>query len=208
LRVLQDRRFERVGGTEGIEVDVRVIAATNRSLQHLVKVGKFREDLFYRLNVVKIDLPPLRQRMEDIPLLSSHFAEKYTRPGQMPCQIMPRAMEALLAYPWPGNVRQLENAIERACVTARDGLIAPENLPPEVMHPTASKVAVQVDLSRPLPEQLAEITVDFEKQFLCAALKKTHGHIGHCAQLCGLSRRGLTEKISQYKIDKSLFKDG
>jgi DNA-binding NtrC family response regulator len=207
LRVLQDRRFERVGGTQSIEVDVRVIAATNRSLEHLVQVGKFREDLFYRLNVVKIDLPPLRQRPEDIALLSEHFARKYSRPGHAPCAITPEALEALASYSWPGNVRQLENAIERACVTARDGVIRPENLPPDVTQPAASKVAVHIDLSRPLPEQLAEITADFEKQFLCAALKKTRGHIGRCAEICGLSRRGLTEKISQYKIDKSLFKD-
>src|SRR5205085_2479380 len=93
LRVLQDRRFERVGGTESIEVDVRVIGATNRSLQKLVKQGTFREDLYYRLNVVKIDLPPLRERMEDVPLLARHFTEKYAQPGQVPCEISPQAMD-------------------------------------------------------------------------------------------------------------------
>src|SRR5207302_4186000 len=117
LRVLQERRFERVGGSESIEVDVRVIAATNRSLQRLVKAGKFREDLYYRLNVVKIDLPPLRERSEDIPLLAMHFAQKYARPGQASKQIAPEAVEVLLQYRWPGNIRELENVIERACVT-------------------------------------------------------------------------------------------
>src|SRR5437899_2366012 len=110
LRVLQERRFERVGGTEPIEVDVRVIAATNRALPRLVRQGKFREDLFYRLNVVKIDLPPLRERPEDIPLLATHFAEKYAGKGQSAKRIAPEAMEKLLTYRWPGNIRELENA--------------------------------------------------------------------------------------------------
>src|SRR5207248_3182429 len=113
LRVLQERRFERVGGTESIEVDVRVIAATNRSLPRLVKHGTFREDLYYRLNVVKIDLPPLRDRAEDIPLLVQHFTEKYSRKDRPTNQIAPEAMEVLLRYRWPGNIRELENAIER-----------------------------------------------------------------------------------------------
>src|SRR5207302_4006101 len=108
LRVLQERRFERVGGTETIEVDVRVIAATNRSLQRLVKQGKFREDLYYRLNVVKIDLPPLHERPEDIPLLAMHFAQKYARPNDPARQISPEAMEVLLQCRWSGNIRQLE----------------------------------------------------------------------------------------------------
>jgi DNA-binding NtrC family response regulator len=207
LRVLQERKFERVGGTQSIEVDLRVIAATNRPLQNLVQTGKFREDLFYRLNVVKIDLPPLRQRQEDIPLLSTHFAQKYTRLGQNPCQVAPEAMEALLAYHWPGNVRQLENAIERACVTARDGVIRPENLPPDITRPATAKVSFQVDLARSLPEQLAEITADFEKRFLRKALKKSRGHIGRCAKICGLSRRSVTDKVSLYKIDKTMFKE-
>src|SRR5262249_5677584 len=118
LRVLQERRFERVGGTESIEVDVRVIAASNRSLVQLVREGKFREDLYYRLNVVKIDLPPLRERPEDIPLLATHFAEKFARPDRPPKQIAPKTMDVLLRYSWPGNIRELENAMERACVTA------------------------------------------------------------------------------------------
>src|SRR5207249_9907036 len=104
LRVLEERKFERVGGMESIEVDVRVIAATNRSLLRLVKEGTFREDLYYRLNVVKIDLPPLRDRTEDIPLLATHFVEKYSPPGEAPKQIAPQAMELLLHYRWPRNL--------------------------------------------------------------------------------------------------------
>jgi DNA-binding NtrC family response regulator len=206
LRVLQERRFERVGGSETIEVDVRVIAATNRSLQHLVKDGKFREDLYYRLNVIKIDLPPLRERLEDIPLLAMHFTEKYARSGAGSKQIAPDAMEALLRYQWPGNVRELENAIERACVTSRDDTIRPENLPPDVTTPERAKVPFQIDLSRPLPVQLAEMTAAFEERYLRKALQKTHGHIGRTARIGGLSRRSISAKITQYGIDKSSFK--
>ncbi len=115
LRVLQERRFERVGGSQTVEVDVRVVAATNRDLLRLAKEGKFREDLYYRLNVVKIDLPPLHERPEDIALLAEHFVQKFSRPGASPKQIAPEAMEALLQHRWPGNIRELENAMERAC---------------------------------------------------------------------------------------------
>jgi DNA-binding NtrC family response regulator len=207
LRVLQERRFERVGGTESIEVDVRVIAATNRSLQKLVKQGTFREDLFYRLNVVKIDLPALRDRAEDIPLLAAHFAEKYAPAGEPPKQLAPQAMEALLNYRWPGNIRELENAIERACVTARDGIIRPENLPSEVLTPSAPKMPFAIDLDRPLPDLLRDMTADIEQQYIRKALKKSHGNIGRCAQICGLSRRSISAKIAEYNINKSVFKE-
>jgi DNA-binding NtrC family response regulator len=207
LRVLQERRFERIGGNESIEVDVRVIGATNRSLQRLVKQGNFREDLFYRLNVVKIDLPPLRERTEDIPLLARHFTEKYARPGEAPKEISPRAMEALVNYRWPGNIRELENAIERACVTSSDIVIQVENLPPELVSPPASKLPFQIDLDRPLPELLHEAVVNIEQNYLRKALKKTRGNVGRCARICGLSRRSVTAKIAEYKLDKSAFKE-
>jgi DNA-binding NtrC family response regulator len=206
LRVLQERRFERVGGTESIEVDVRVIAATNRSLRRLVKEGKFREDLYYRLNVVKIDLPPLRERQDDIPLLAKHFAQKYSRPGSPPKQIAPEAMEVLLRHSWPGNVRELENALERASVTSRDEFIRPENLPPDLSQSPGAKMPFSVDLARPLTDQLAELSSSFEEAYLRRAMRKTHGHIGRTAQLSGLSRRTITDKIAQYGIDKSSFK--
>ncbi len=164
LRVLQERRFERVGGTQTIEIDVRVVAATHRELLRLSKEGKFRDDLYYRLNVVKIDLPPLRDRAEDIPLLASHFVEKFAVAGKSANQIAPESMEALLRYRWPGNVRELENAIERACVTSRDGVIRPENMPPEIVQPSAPRYELPVDLSRPLAEQLAELAAAFEER--------------------------------------------
>jgi DNA-binding NtrC family response regulator len=207
LRVLQERRFERVGGTESIEVDVRVIAATNRSLLRLVKEGTFREDLYYRLNVVKIDLPPLRDRMEDIPLLATHFTEKYARPGEAPKQISPQAMELLLHYRWPGNIRELENAIERASVTSRDDTIRPENLPTDIMTPSAPKMPFNIDLERPLPDLLRDLTADIEQQYIRKALKKSHGNIGRCAKICGLSRRSISAKIAEYKINKTAFKE-
>jgi DNA-binding NtrC family response regulator len=206
LRVLQERRFERVGGSECIEVDVRVIAATNRSLRRLVKKGTFREDLYYRLNVVKIDLPPLRERPEDIPLLVAHFAEKYGKQGESPKQLAPAAMEALLNHRWPGNIRELENAIERACVTSLDGTILRENLPPEITAPHQPKSAYPVDLDRPLPELLQQAIAGIEQQYIRMALRKARGNVGRCAQICGLSRRSITAKIAEYKLDKSVFK--
>lgn len=207
LRVLQERRFERVGGTETIEVDVRVIAATNRSLQKMVADGKFREDLYYRLNVVKIDLPPLRDRAEDIPLLAMHFAEKYARSGTRPKQIDPEAMEILLHYRWPGNIRELENAMERACVTSRDDWIRAENLPPEVLDPARTPPPAPIDLSRPLTDQLHELTAAFEERYLRQALAKTQGHVGRAAAIAGMSRRSISDKIIQYKIDRSKLKE-
>lgn len=207
LRVLQERRFERVGGTEPIDFDARIIAATHQDMEKLVREGKFREDLYYRLNVVRIDLPPLRDRPEDIPVLVTHFCQKFARPGQKPAEVSPEAMDLLLKSPWPGNVRQLENAIERACVTMRNGVILPANLPPEMSkRPDGKPHPFQVDLERSLPEQLAEMTMEFEKRYLRKALKKTRGHVGRCAEISGLSRRSITEKISVYQINKDEFK--
>ncbi|QJW99670.1 sigma-54-dependent transcriptional regulator [Frigoriglobus tundricola] len=207
LRVLQERKFERVGGVEPIEVDVRVVAATHQDMEKMVKDGKFREDLYYRLNVVRIDLPPLRERPEDIPVLVGHFCQKFGRPNQKPPTVSVEAMDVLTKCPWPGNVRQLENAIERACVTARDGIIRPKDLPSDVgRRPDGQKHPFQVDLSRKLPEQLNELTAAFEKRYISRALRRTRGHVGKCAKITGLSRRSITDKISQYGIDKKEFK--
>ncbi|WP_337176224.1 sigma-54 dependent transcriptional regulator [Paludisphaera sp.] len=206
LRVLQERRFERVGGNQPVDVDVRVIGATNRSLEKAVKENKFREDLYYRLNVVRIELPPLRQRPEDIPILAAYFAQKYARPGQNAATISQAAMERLLAFSWPGNIRQLENAMERACVTARDGEIRPENLPGEVLAGKGRRGSLRVDISRPLAEQLGELTSAFEERYLRRALRRCRGHVGRCAKLSGLSRRSISAKIAQYKIDTAAYK--
>jgi DNA-binding NtrC family response regulator len=207
LRVLQERRFERVGGAESIDVDVRVIGATNRSLQKLVQEGKFREDLYYRLNVVKIDLPPLRERREDIPLLAAYFAEKYARPGETPKRIPPQAMDILLNYSWPGNIRELENAIERACVTSPNGSILPQSFPPDLLQPPTPKTPVGIDLQQSLPELLRQIQADIEQEYIRKALERTHGNVSQCAQICGISRRSLSAKLGAYQINKAVFKE-
>jgi DNA-binding NtrC family response regulator len=206
LRVLQERKFERVGGTESVETDVRVIAATHRDLDVMIRDGKFRDDLYYRLNVIRIELPPLRERPEDIRLLAAHFCQRFARTGHPPAEISPEAMDVLLRCPWPGNVRQLENALERACVTARDGIIRVNNLPSDVTRRPDVKHPFHVDLARPLPDQLTELTAAFEERYLRRALRKTRGHVGKCAKVSGLSRRSITDKIAQYKIDKTTFK--
>ncbi len=206
LRVLQERRFERIGGTETVEVDVRIIAATNKDLRQMSAERKFREDLYYRLNVVKIALPPLRDRPEDIPLLVAHFSQRYARPGAPPKQVAPEAMDILLQHNWPGNIRELENAVERACVTSRDEFIRPENLPPELTQGSARKKPLAIDLSRPLAEQVAQLTAAFEKRYLRKALRRAHGNVGRAARIAGISRRTLSIKIADYKINTSKFK--
>jgi DNA-binding NtrC family response regulator len=206
LRVLQERRFERVGGARSLEVDVRLVAATNKSLARLVRQGKFREDLYYRVNVVRMELPPLRQRPEDIPLLAAHFAAKYARPGEAPRRFSPAAMEVLLNYDWRGNVRELENVVERACVVARTEVIEPGHLAPELSQPRKPKAAFKVDLSRPLPELLRETTEALERQYIERALQKTGGNVSRCAEICGLSRRSLTSKIAEYAIERKGYR--
>jgi DNA-binding NtrC family response regulator len=206
LRVLQDHRYERVGSTETLEADVRIIAATNRDLARLVRRGRFREDLYYRLNVVRIELPPLRERPEDIPLLATHFVTKYTRPGEVGRPISPAAMDRLVRYGWPGNVRELENAIERACVTARGEKIDPDDLPLDGLRSSVESNGVKVDLTRPLPDLVREMTTGLETQYLKRALRKCRGHVGRCARLAGLSRRSISAKLTEYGIDKGVFK--
>ncbi len=207
LRVLQEKRFERVGGHESIDVDIRVVAATNKSLEREVKEGKFREDLFYRLNVIKIDVPPLRDRTEDIPLLITHFLHKYARPNEPPKKVSPEAMERLMGYRWPGNIRQLENAIERAAVTTVGDTINADNLPTQVVGtPPEDSPKFEIDLQHPLPFYLQQATEQIERQYIIKALEKCRGNVGNCAKLCGLSRRSISGKISQYGIDKYPFK--
>jgi two-component system response regulator AtoC len=206
LRVLQERRFERVGGSKAVEVDVRLVAATNRPLGRLVKKGKFRDDLYYRINVVPIELPPLRDRREDIPLLAAHFATQQTRAGEAPKTVAESAMEILLNYHWPGNVRELANIIERACVVSRGPTIEPEHLPPELTTPRPASSGLKVDINRPLGELMNETTSLLERQYIKKAMEKAHGNVSRCAKLCGLSRRTLTAKLAEYKIDRKAFK--
>jgi two-component system, NtrC family, response regulator AtoC len=207
LRVLQERCFERVGGTDPIEVDVRIITATNRSLARMVKKGIFREDLYFRVNVIRIEVPPLRDRPEDIPLLARHFAEKFVRPHESPKEFSPQVMETLLNYRWPGNVRELENAIERACVTCHGSTIQPEHLPPDLLRPPVARAPFKIDLQKQLPDLLKEIMSDVESRYIRKALARTRGNVGRCAKICGLSRRSITSKIADYGINKEELRD-
>lgn len=205
LRVLQERCFERIGGMETIEVDVRVIVTTNRPLERLVRRRRFRPDLFYRLNVIRIELPPLRERREDIPLLAGHFVEKYARPGEAPRMLSPEALELLAGYSWPGNIRELENVIERACVTSHEEVLLPDHLQNLLTGPLSNHVATSVDVSRPLHDVVREATADLEREYLCKLLRQTHGNVTRCAALCGLSRRSITAKLAELQIDRSQF---
>lgn len=208
LRVLQEKQFERVGGHESINIDLRVVTATNKSLEREVRDGNFREDLFYRLNVIKIELPPLRERSEDIPLLIQHFLNKYARANEPPKKVAPESMDKMISYKWPGNIRELENAIERAAATTVGETINLENLPAKVVgSATEEKPQFEIDLDQPLPYYLRTATEQIEKEYIRKALEKSKGNVGRCAELCGLSRRSISGKISQYAIDKYVFKE-
>jgi DNA-binding NtrC family response regulator len=203
LRVLQERRFERVGGMQPIDLDVRIIAASNKSLWRMVKKGKFRDDLYYRLNVIRIELPPLRERPADIPLLIQHFNEVFTRAGSRPRTFSPAAMDVLLNHSWPGNVRELANVLERLCVTCPSKVIGLEHLPGDIVQRKPSSSRFAIDLSCPLPKLLARITRYVERRYIRKALVQTNGHVGRCAKICGLSRRSITLKLGRYKIDRN-----
>ena len=213
MRVLQERQIERVGGNVPIDIDVRVIAATNRRLTKMIRQGKFREDLYYRLNIVKIELPPLRDRSEDIPLLVEHFAHRYAPRGQMTKTLSPDALEKLMAHGWPGNIRELENAVQRACIVCKGPALMPDDFQIEAEQPrmlggfTSSSGPKPLELTRPLLDLIRETTSDLEKRYIAAALKKTRGHIGRCAKICGLSRRSISAKLNEYGIEKNNFKE-
>ena len=194
LRVLQERTFERLGGTRSIEVDVRVVAATNRDLQQLIADGTFREDLYYRLSVVPLTIPPLRKRIADIPPLVAHFMDKF---GAGTRTISPHAMEALVAYQWPGNVRELENTIERITILSHGDVIEAEDLPAEVR----AGVGIVDAGSRcfVLPEEgldLEETELDLVRQ----ALERAGGAVPKAAKLLGLTTRTLEARMERYGL--------
>jgi DNA-binding NtrC family response regulator len=190
LRVLQDRRFMHLGGTQEIQVDVRIIAATNVDLHQAVREGRFREDLFYRLNVITLRVPPLRDRPEDIPLLVQHFVKKHA--ADRPVKITRGAMAKLTTFPWPGNVRQLENELRRALVLS-DGVIDVPELSPDVVRggPSAARGA-GLDMRTRVDALESELVVE--------ALQKTRGNQTRAAQLLGLSRFGLQKMMKRLKI--------
>lgn len=193
LRVLQERRFERLGGTRSIEVDVRFVAATNQDLQQLIADGTFREDLYYRLNVVPISLPALRQRPSDIPLLIAHFMEKFKAGDR---HFSSEAMEAMATYQWPGNVRELENTIERVLILARDEEMTLADLPEEV-RAGGAHAGGRSKLT--LPEEgwdLEEVELDLVKQ----ALARTGGNAPKAAKLLGLTTKTLEARMSRFGL--------
>ncbi|USG64884.1 sigma-54 dependent transcriptional regulator [Brevibacillus ruminantium] len=202
LRVLQERNFVRVGGVESIVVDVRVIAATNRDLQERIRQGMFREDLYYRLNVVPIFMPPLRERKEDIPLLAEHFLAKYGRElGKEPCHLSPAALEVLCSYHWPGNVRQLENTIERALVIAGGSAILPEHVEVYLQETEQAERDSLGKLLRWEDRTMRELVQEVEREAIARALQKERGNKLQTAKRLGISRRALLYKLEMYGLD-------
>jgi len=191
LRVLQENEIDKVGGNKPIPVDVRVVASTNRSLRDQIKKGGFREDLFYRLNVVNITFPPLRERKEDIPLLAKHFVEKYSEEnGKRIESISPEALETLMKFNWPGNVRELENVIERAVVLCRGNTISPDSLPPEISTP---------EIREGLDIHVGMTTLEAERMLILETLKTYEWNRTRAADLLGISIRTLRNKLNEYR---------
>jgi two-component system response regulator PilR (NtrC family) len=197
LRVLQENEFRRVGGTKDIQTDVRVLAATNRQLEEAVAAGSFREDLYYRFNVIRIDLPPLRQRREDIPVMVDFFWERFT--GQKGVKVAEDAMRRLIDYSWPGNVRELENVIERATVLGRDNEISLDCLPPNLVTGMSNSVTPLTDIpdsGMDLDAYLGEI----EKEILIKALTRTDGVRKSAAGLLGITFRSIRYRLAKYDL--------
>lgn len=206
LRVLQDGRFERVGGSDPIEANARVVAATHVDLEAAVAAGRFREDLYYRLNVVRIDVPPLRDRIEDIPLLVDHFLTRLQE-RRYPSKTFARETLARLArHEWPGNVRELEHLVEQLAVTAPGPIVLPEDLPPQIVSTREEPFSLDFDLSRPLQDITDELTERVERTYLLRVLEAHRGRIDRISEHCGLSRRSISEKLRRYRIDKAEFK--
>jgi two-component system nitrogen regulation response regulator GlnG len=216
LRALQERSFERVGGHELIRMDVRVLAATHRDLEGMMREGRFREDLFYRLNVVMLSLPSLRERRGDIPLLVEHMLAKYAEPlGER--VIAADALDRLVGYAWPGNVRELENVIQRAMVMASAGVILPEHLPIGPVSAAAAVAGTDASLEEIIEKKMHECVRGLrghtsanlhglmvglvEKPLLRAVMRETKGNQVRAAQLLGINRNTLRKKLKEHGID-------
>jgi len=198
LRVLQEMEFERVGGTKTIKVDVRILSASNRNIKEDVTSGTFREDLFYRLNVMNIEVPLLRERIDDIPLLVKHFIEKYKEDaGENKIELSPEVWKMLYNYSWPGNVRELENVIERAVVLSSEGLVTPEDLPEELVG-----AKIEFDVERfippgvPLPKALEQI----EEKLIRRALAQCNNVQSHASDMLGIKKNLIQHKMKKYGI--------
>ncbi|MBI4595268.1 MAG: sigma-54-dependent Fis family transcriptional regulator [Candidatus Tectomicrobia bacterium] len=193
LRVLETGSFRRVGGTRDLAVDVRIVAATNRNLEKMMEEGRFREDLFFRLNVINIHIPPLRARTEDIPLLANHFLENYPRKLFSKKKISSEALKILLEYHWPGNIRELKNAIERAAILSEDEFIKAKDLPGSILD---KKKIPLLEGTNTYPS-LREI----EENYINILLKEFKGHRAKVAQVLGISERNLYRKLKEYNLD-------
>jgi Nif-specific regulatory protein len=201
LRVLQERTFERVGGNRSITVDTRIIAATNIDLEAAVRAARFREDLYYRLNVVPIVLPPLRQRQEDIPLLVGYFLQRFNAENHKRLKISSSAMDLIVGYDWPGNVRELENCVERMVVMARHDIIAPEEVPlPVNVHRTPA-LPTPIVASTAKDHSLTRTIAELEHDRLIEALQRTGGVQTRAASMLGITPRQLGYKLKKYQID-------
>ncbi len=199
LRVLQEREFERLGGSETIKSDVRIVAATNRNLEQLIEEGKFREDLYYRINVFPLFIPSLRERREDIPLLVDHFIEKFNRRNKATIKrITTSAINMLMVYSWPGNIRELENCIERACILSKDNVIHSYLLPPTLQ--TAESSGTQSKGG------LVECVERVEKQLILESLTSTKGNMAKASEYLNVTERMLGIRVKKYDIDIWRFK--
>jgi Nif-specific regulatory protein len=199
LRALQEREFERLGGVKPIKVNVRLIAATNKDLEAAVQQGVFREDLYYRLNVFSVYLPPLRERKPDIPLLADHFVEKYAaRETKDVRRIATTAIDMLMSYHWPGNVRELENCIERAVLVCEGGVIHGHHLPPTLQTAEVSGTMPRLGLSAAVAA--------YEKDMILDALKTARGNRARAARLLDSTERIVGYKVHKYSIDEDRFK--
>jgi DNA-binding NtrC family response regulator len=206
LRALQESEFERVGGVKTIRVDVRLVAATNSDLKKEIAAGTFREDLYYRLNVVPIRLPALRERREDIPLLVDHFVKKFdARLNKKVSEVEPAALEVLSSYAWPGNIRELENVIERAVLFCDGSVLRASDLPSELgatapgppASPSAKDPAPAPTPSDGLKEQVKAAMSRLERELIVKALEQTGGNVTHAARLLKISRKGLQLKMKE-----------
>jgi DNA-binding NtrC family response regulator len=211
LRVLQERKFERVGGVNTISVDIRIVAATNMDLEAAVKDGKFREDLYYRLNVIPIHVPPLRERRSDIPLLIKHFLKKFCK-GKRQCVegLTDEAMEILTYYEWPGNVRELENIIERLVILTSGNVITRNDLPePIIKNAAGSFISAASGGTFEMPDEgmsLSKAVEELEKRLILQALEKTGGVKNRAAKLLQMNRTTLIEKMKKLKLMKTAKK--
>ncbi len=198
LRVLQDRRFMHVGGTQEIQVDVRIIAATNVNLQQAVKDGRFREDLFYRLNVITIELPPLRQRRSDIPLLAAHYLQRYSEENGVSLrELGPDALRALMDYEWPGNVRELENAMERAVVLSRSKEVTADLLPAQLRGQSYSTAMLEESTTT----SLFDVMEDIEKRIIADRLERCNWNQTEAAEYFRIPLSTLNQKIKRLAVE-------